>query len=82
MSMTNVESWSVDLSTIGPIYPMVGSEGVLLILGLIFWLGWHIWQIRFENRTFDAETKMVEGPGQLEKMMRESIFAEEPEVRR
>ena len=82
MSMTNVESWSVDLATVGPIYPMVGTEGILVILGLVFWIGWHIWQIRFENRTFAAEQKMLEGPGKLEKMMRESMIAEEPDIRR
>ncbi len=29
MATTMVESWAVDLATIGPIYPWVGSEVVL-----------------------------------------------------
>ena len=29
MATTMVESWAVDLATIGPIYPWVGSEGLL-----------------------------------------------------
>ena len=44
MATTMVESWAVDLATIGPIYPWVGSEGLLVVLGLAFWIGWHIWQ--------------------------------------
>ena len=33
MATTMVESWAVDLATIGPIYPWVGSEGLLVVLG-------------------------------------------------
>ena len=70
MSMTNVESWSVDLSTIGPIYPMVGTEGILMILGFAVWIAWHVWQIRFEQRTYEEDLKLLEGPGKLENVMR------------
>ena len=33
MSTTPVESWAVELADIGPIYPFVGSE-VILVLAL------------------------------------------------
>jgi hypothetical protein len=70
MSMTNVDSWAVDLTTIGPIYPMVGTEGLLVILGLVFWIGWHVWQFRFEQRTYDEEVKLLTEPGKLENAVR------------
>ena len=41
LSTTIVETWSgTDITTLGPIYPMVGSEFILFIIGLIFWLGY------------------------------------------
>jgi len=70
MSMTNVQSWAVDLSTIGPIYPMVGTEGILTILGVVFWIGWHVWQIRFEQRRYEEDLKLLDGAGKLENVMR------------
>ena len=70
MSMTNVDSWAVDLTTVGPIYPMVGTEVLLVILGLIFWIGWHVWQLKFEQRTYDEDIKLLSQPGKLEEAMR------------
>lgn len=55
MSTTPVESWAVDLAELGPIYPFVGSEGLMIALGFAAWIGWHIWQIRNERRE-DEET--------------------------
>jgi len=68
--MTNVDSWAVDLTTVGPIYPMVGTEGILVILGLVFWVGWHIWQFRFEQQTYDEDIKRLSEPGKLEEALR------------
>ena len=49
MSTTIVESWATDIAQLGPIYPFVGSEGLMVILGFAAWIGWHIWQIRAER---------------------------------
>ena len=74
MSMTRVESWAVDLAEVGPIYPMVGTETILLILGLVFWIGWHVWQLRFESRTYDHDAEILKSPGRLEAALREQHF--------
>jgi hypothetical protein len=71
MATTMVESWAVDLATIGPIYPWVGSEVLLWVLGMAFWLGWMIWQLRFESRTYEAERRRLDSPDKLERAMRE-----------
>ncbi len=74
MSMTNVDSWAVDLTTIGPIYPMVGTEGLLVILGVVFWIGWHIWQFRFEQRTYDEDIRLLSEPGKQEQAIRKHVL--------
>ena len=56
MSTTAIETWAgADLSQIGPIYPMVGTEMILLIAGVAFWLLFHILQARIEKREMEAD---------------------------
>jgi hypothetical protein len=71
MSTTMVESWAVDLADVGPIYPLVGSEFIWVILGVVFWIGWHVWQIKFEKETYGEDVKLLSSPGAVEKAIRE-----------
>lgn len=50
---TNVESWG-DVASLGAIYPFPGIEGPLVIVGVLVWIVWHIWQIKSENREYDG----------------------------
>lgn len=70
MSTTPVESWAVDLNTIGPIYPFVGIEVVLVIATVIFWIGWHIIQISMENKTYEDDLRQLQDPKALERAQR------------
>ena len=47
---TGITSWTGDISKIDAIYPFVGSEILLVILLVIFWLGWHLWQSCIERK--------------------------------
>jgi hypothetical protein len=58
-----VESWAGRILDIGPIYPFVGSETFLFILGLIFWVGWHIWQTRIETKEFEEDLARIKRAG-------------------
>jgi hypothetical protein len=49
MSTNGMTSWAVDLKDVGAIYPFQGTEVLLVIIGLVFWIGWHIVQTRQEN---------------------------------
>lgn len=62
MSTNGMTSWAVDLKDVGAIYPFQGTEGILVILGLAFWIGFHVLQARVEaselaesERDFNAE---------------------------
>ncbi len=73
MSTTVIETWAgADLSAIGPIYPMVGSEFVLWIIGLAFWIGFHILQARIEKKEFEADEAAARDPERLKR-----VFADE-----
>ena len=57
MSTTPIDTWAVDLANVTFIYPFVGSEVLMAIIGIVLWLVWHVWQARFENRTYEEEKR-------------------------
>ena len=57
MSTTPIDSWAVDLADVTFIYPGVGLEVAMTVFAVILWLGWHVWQVQFENQTYEQEIK-------------------------
>jgi hypothetical protein len=57
MSTNGMTSWAGDLKDVGAIYPFQGSEVLMVIIGLVFWIGWHVYQMRQENAEIEAEMK-------------------------
>lgn len=56
MSTIGLDSWAVDLKDVSAVYPFQGTEVVMFIIGLAFWIIWHIMQARIEAQEFaDAE---------------------------
>ncbi|MEE9588212.1 MAG: hypothetical protein V3V97_09345 [Hyphomicrobiaceae bacterium] len=51
----DVTTWAVDLKDVGAVYPWQGSEVIMVIAAVAFWVIWHIWQIGHENRTYTDE---------------------------
>ena len=67
--MATVTSWTGNIADIGPIYPMVGSEGILVIIGLATWIAWHIIQTKMENKTYEDEIKRFGSSESLKKLV-------------
>ena len=59
MTTGNFKDFAGQISDIGPMYPFVGWEFVLFILGVVFWLAWHIWQIRIENNEYQNDLSKI-----------------------
>ena len=74
MNTGNIANWDGNLLDIGPIYPFVGWEGTMVVIALIFWIGWHIVQIRTENRQLDEDAAKLRQSGNLTK----AVEAEQP----
>ena len=51
---TGITSWNAP-ETIGAIYPFVGSEMLLVMAAAVFWVWWHVKQIRDENRELEEQ---------------------------
>ena len=69
MSTTPMETFAVDLATLGPVYPFVGTEKLLVLVALVVWVGFHIWQMRFEERTYQAELRRLNSPERLRRAL-------------
>ncbi len=50
MTTAHFASWGGNIAELGPIYPLVGWEVPIFIIGLIMWIGWHILTIRQEQK--------------------------------
>lgn len=70
MTLEEAGSWSGNLTEIGPLYPMVGSETVLVIIGLVFWIGWHIWQFRMENSNYSDDLETLKTNGNMNRALK------------
>ncbi|MCS5653872.1 MAG: hypothetical protein FI685_06745 [SAR202 cluster bacterium] len=56
------DNWLEDLAEIGPLYPLVGSEGFWVAVVAFFWIWWHMAQIRIESQ---QDREQIEAIGEL-----------------
>ena len=49
MTTGSFTDWAGSIADIGPIYPFVGTEFILFLIGIAFWVAWHIVQIKDET---------------------------------
>ncbi len=67
MSTTIIDSWATDISLLGPIYPFAGSEMAFVIAGVLFWISFHVLQLRTEAAELAADAKVAADPEKLRK---------------
>ncbi len=67
MSTTPIETWAVDLADVTLIYPWVGSEVIMAVVAIVLWLGWHVWQLKHENATYEEEKRKYGTPEHMDK---------------
>ena len=63
MSTASFDNFAGSIADIGPLYPFVGSELILVIAAVIFWLWWHISEMRIEQREYEKELARAAAPG-------------------
>ena len=69
--MATVESWGGTIADIGPIYPMVGAEGLLVVIGVALWIVWHVVQAKRENRDYEEQIRKYGSPESLKRLIAE-----------
>ena len=62
MSTGSFENWAGVIADIGPIYPFVGAEWLFVLIGVVYWIAWHVKQLGSENRSLaDQEQRLKAG---------------------
>ena len=69
--MATVESWGGTIADIGPIYPMVGAEGLLVVIGVALWIVWHVIQAKRENRDYEEQIRKYGSTESLKRLIAE-----------
>jgi hypothetical protein len=69
MSTASFADWNGNMAELGPLYPFAGAEVLLVILALIFWVGWHLIQGRMENRKLEEEARALRQGDNLHKVL-------------
>ena len=72
MATTPIDTWAVDLADVTVIYPWVGSEGLMVLIAVVLWLAWHVWQIKHENATYDQEIQRYGDDENIRKAINEN----------
>ena len=63
--MATVTNWIEHLSADevqGAIYPGVGSESILVIIGFVLWIGWHVLAAKQEGEKLEKLARKRHGP--------------------
>jgi hypothetical protein len=55
----NFGNWDGTITDIGPIYPFVGWEALMVLVLIVFWVGWHIVQIRKEHQEHEEQARAL-----------------------
>ena len=58
---TGITTWSNNPNEVGALFPFTGFEWLFLLICIVGWIIWHIWQIKFENNTYDEQTSKLQG---------------------
>jgi hypothetical protein len=69
MTTGSFENFAGTIADIGPLYPFVGSEMLLVIIAVIFWLWWHVSELRIEKREYDLEVEKFANADETERQL-------------
>ena len=63
MSTGSFENWAGNIADIGPIYPFVGAEWLFVLIGVAYWIVWHVRQIKSENQSLADQEQRIRAGG-------------------
>jgi hypothetical protein len=65
---TGIETWG-DPAQTGALWPFAGTVAtILVVIGIVAWIVWHVVQVRGENKEYDDAVDLYEQIG-LERVM-------------
>jgi hypothetical protein len=62
-------TWAVDLKDVAAVYPFQGWELIIVLVGIVAWIVWHIVQIREEEADYNEDVKRFGKPDAIKKAL-------------
>ena len=82
MTTAHFATWGGNIADLGPVYPLVGWEVPIFILGLLFWIFWHILTIIQEEKELREHAESHGERDSLTEIMdRESLIIKKQAMR-
>lgn len=69
MATGEITTWGGNVTDIGPMYPFVGTETMMVVIGIVLWVVWHIWQLRLESREFAEDAERLRRSDTISKVL-------------
>jgi hypothetical protein len=69
MSTGSFDNWAGNIAEMGAIYPFEGTETLMVIVGLVFWIWWHVKQISMEKEDYANEEAKLKDAAVLKKLI-------------
>ena len=67
----NFTDWNGNMVDIGPLYPFVGAEMLMVIVLIAIWIGWHVIQMRAESRDHEEDARLLRQGDNLHRVIQE-----------
>jgi len=64
-------TWAVDLANVGPVYPWIGFELIMVLVAVALWILWHVIQIRQENAELERDIRLYGDRESIKKVLEE-----------
>jgi hypothetical protein len=59
--------WDGNMLDLGPLYPFVGFEDIMVVALVMLWVGWHITQVVGENHDLEDRVRHLKQSAELQK---------------
>jgi hypothetical protein len=69
MSTGNFANWDGNVLDLGPLYPFVGSEILMVVILIVLWVAWHLLQMKGEKDELDHRVAHFRQHGELQKAL-------------
>jgi hypothetical protein len=66
-----MDTWAVDLANTGAVYPWQGAELIMVIVGVLLWILWHIIQLREEKAEYAEDIRKYGSKESIKKALDE-----------
>jgi hypothetical protein len=62
-----IENWNVNPTEVGPLYPFVDSEMLMVVVCATFFLAFMVWKFATENAKYADQVRRLRASGDLAK---------------